>query len=59
MFEHSKTACMGDNSITQTTHETTHSTLLRKRSNCPGPLPIFIFCTVCDKSWGERSLGWG
>jgi len=45
---------MGNNSITQTTHKTIHSTSLHMWSNCPGSIPVL--CTVCDKKLG-RSLG--
>jgi len=50
----SKTVCMRDNSITQTTHKTMHSTSLHMRSNLPGSLPAF--CAVCNIKLG-RTLG--
>jgi len=52
--DNAKTACVGNNSITNTMHKATHSMSSHTWSNCPGSL--FVFCTVCDKKLG-RSLG--
>ena len=49
-----KMTCIGDNSITQTTHKTMHSTSSHTWSNRPGSLPVIF--TVCNKKLG-RSLG--
>jgi len=58
--KHSKTACMGNNSITQTMHKTMHSTSSCTWQHRPGSHPFFLYSIwqKLRKSLGTR-LGGG